>query len=139
MNQKNELDFEKWQMAIGKLIMACSRVEFELLRFYQLRLPERSYLDDSYLDRFDKAIGVSKIVFDSEIGVVQGLIKIRKIASYRHMVAHNPVHYSSETDEWHIFDLKSGKYSVTLNDLVSISQEAELTSIRVASALRIYS
>lgn len=139
MSEDNELDFEKWQVAIGKLIMACSRVEFELLRFYQLRLPERSYLDDSYLDRFDKAIGVSKKIFDSNMGITEGLIKIRKIANYRHMVAHNPVHYSSDTGTWHIFDLKNGKDSVTLNDLVSISNEAELTSIRVAGELRIYS
>ncbi|WP_350289030.1 hypothetical protein [uncultured Croceitalea sp.] len=139
MDTYNEIDFEKWQMAIGKLIMACSRVEFELLRFYQLRLPERSYLEDSYLDRFDKAIGVSKKMFEPEIGITQGLIEIRKIAIYTHMVAHNPVHYSSETDNWCIFNLKNGKISVTLNDLVSISNDAEVLSIRVAGALRIHS
>jgi hypothetical protein len=139
LNKDIELDFEKWQMAIGRLIMACSRVEFELLRFYQQRLPERSYLDDSYLDRFDKAIGVSKRLFDSKTGIAEGLIEKRKIANYRHMVAHNPVHYSNDTDTWHIFDLKNGKDSVTLNDLVSISKEAELTSIRVAGALRVHS
>lgn len=136
MSEENELDFEEWQMAIGKLVMACSRVEFELLRFYKLRLPERSYLDDSYLDRFDKAIGVSKKIFDSKMGITKGLIEIRKIANYRHMVAHNPIHYSSDTDTWHIFDLKNGKDSITLNELVSISKQAELSSIQIAGALR---
>ena len=50
-----ELELEKWQAAIGKLIMACSRVEYELMRFYGTKLPERSYYDDSYFDRFDKS------------------------------------------------------------------------------------
>ncbi len=139
MTKNSELDFEVWQLAIGKLIMACSRVEYELLKFYELRLPERSYLNDSYLDRFDKAIGISKRIFDPKTGMVEGLIQMRKIAKYRHIVAHNPVHYSNDTGNWHIFDLKTEEDSVTLNDLVFISEEAELTSIRVAAGLRIYS
>ena len=56
----DELDFEKWEAAIGKLILACSRVEYELIRLYEKWLPDRVYHKDAYLSRFDKSIGVAR-------------------------------------------------------------------------------
>ncbi|MFV1874036.1 MAG: hypothetical protein ACMZ64_12010 [Oleiphilus sp.] len=133
----DELDFEKWEAAIGKLILACSRVEYELMRLYDKWLPDRVYHEDAYLSRFDKSIGVAKQSLTNGYMIAELLVQMKRAANIRHLVAHNPIHYSSETDSFHIFDLKTNKDSVCLNDLLSISESVGNISIDLACQLRI--
>ena len=133
----NDLDLEEWESAIGKLILACSRVEYELIRLYEKWLPTRVYHKDSYFDRIDKAIGVAKRSLSNGDEIVKFLIEMRKFSEYRHMVAHNPVHYSNETGSWHIFDLKSNSISTCIDGLSSISKDAYIVSVKLAVLLRV--
>ena len=134
---EDELDFEKWESAIGKLILSCSRVEYELMRLYQKHIPEREYHSDSYESRFDKSIGFAKKTLKNGNVIAAMLVEMKKVASYRHLVAHNPVHYSSYTDTWHIFDLKNNTDSVSLNELLELSKSVNNLSISLAAELRI--
>lgn len=134
---EDELDFEKWESAIGKLILACSRVEYELIRLYEKWLPDRTYHEDDYLSRFDKAIGVAKRSLENGDNISELLIHMKKAANFRHLVAHNPIHYSSETDDFHIFDLKNNEDSVCVNELLSIAESVGIISIELTVQLRI--
>lgn len=134
---EKELDFEKWEAAIGKIILACSRVEYELSRLYEKWMPDRDYHSDSYLCRYDKAIGVAKESLRESSPIVEKLIEMKRFSRYRHLVAHNPIHYSSKTNSWHIFDLKDEKSEVDLNDLIGISQKIYEVSIDLAVLLRV--
>ena len=61
---------------------------------------------------------------------------MKKAANIRHLIAHNPIHYSSETDGFHIFDLKNNDNSVCINDLLSISESVGIISTELAVQLR---
>lgn len=134
---KDELDFDKWESAIGKLILSCSRVEFELLRLYEKWLPSRKYHKDSYIDRFDKAIGVANRSLNQGSDVADLLIAMKKYAKLRHMVAHNPIHYSSSEDAWFIFDLKSGESAINISNLEQEAKLAGALSTRLCILLRV--
>lgn len=134
---EEELDFDKWEAAIGKIILACSRVEYELSRLYEKWMPGRNYHSDDYLGRFDKSIGVAKKSLPEGGAIAEKLIEMKGYARYRHLVAHNPIHYSSDTDSWHIFDLKDEKSEVDLNDLIELSNKAYETSIDLSALLRV--
>jgi len=133
-----DLDFEKWEVAIGKLILACSRVEYEISRLYEKWMPTRNYHADSYLGRYDKAIGVANTSLNRGDLIAERLVEMKKFAEYRHIVAHNPIHYSDETDSWYIFDSKGQKPEVNLNDLISLSARASEVAIYLAVLLRIH-
>lgn len=133
----DELNFEKWEAAIGKLILACSRVEYELIRLYEKWLPDRSYHDDAYLSRFDNSIGVARRSLENGDSISELLIRMKKAAKIRHLIAHNPIHYSSETDDFHIFDLKNKDGSVCINDLLLIAESVGITSTELSVQLRI--
>ena len=133
----DELDFEKWEAAIGKLILACSRVEYELIRLYEKWLPDRVYHKDAYLSRFDKSIGVARRSLKNGDTISELLVHMKKAANIRHLIAHNPIHYSSETNDFHIFDLKNNENSVCINELLSISESVGIISTELAVQLRI--
>lgn len=133
---EEKLNFELWEAAIGKLILACSRVEYEMIRLYEKRIPEVLYHRDSYLNRFDRAIKIAKASLDNGDEISGKLAEMKKFAEYRHLVAHNPIHYSNETDSWHIFDLKNNSKSVQINDLCEIAEEAKSLSIELCVLLR---
>ena len=133
----NELDFNKIEAAIGKMVLACSRVEYELIRLYEKYLPERDYHRDSYFDRYKKAISVANATLTNGDIIAQKLTEMKTIAGYRHLVAHNPVHYSNETGTWHIFDLKNNKKSESLNNLGALSVAANKLSRELSVLLRV--
>lgn len=132
-----DLDFCKWESAVGKLILSCSRVEYELMRLYEKHYPEKNYHTDSYEKRFDKSIGFARNHLRDGEEVANMLVNMKQVAFYRHLVAHNPIHYSSVTDNWHIFDLKTNKDSVSLDELVKLSKAVDEFSINLATKLRI--
>lgn len=134
---EQDLKFEKWESAIGKLVLACSRVEYELIRLYEKHLPGRDYHKDGYESRFDKSIGVAKSRLECGDRIAEALIVMKKAAHYRHLVAHNPIHYSSETDNWHIFDLKNNEISICLDELIGLSKNISKHSIALSADLRI--
>ncbi len=134
---EHDLKFDQWEAAIGKLVLACSRVEYEMIRLYEKHMPDRDFHSDGYESRFDKSIGVAKARFDDGERIAVALIHMKKIASYRHMVAHNPIHYSPETDNWHIFDLKRNEDSISLDELVELSKNVSRHSIALSADLRI--
>lgn len=134
---EDELDFKRWEAAIGKLILSCSRVEYELIRLYEKHMPDREYHSDGYESRFDKSIGVAKKALNNGEQIAAMLVEMKKVAFYRHLVAHNPMHYSSDTDTWHIFDLKINKDSVSLNELSQLSMSVDKLSSCLATELRI--
>lgn len=134
---EKELNFNKWESAIGRLILSCSRVEYELIRLYEKWLPNRTYHSDSYLSRYDKAIGVAKESLNQGEQIASMLIQMRKFAHLRHMVAHNPIHYSTETETWHIFDLKDNKDSIDLQSLLDVSEKIYKLSTLLSYLLRV--
>ena len=133
---ENELNFEEWESAIGRLILSCSRVEYELIRLYEKWLPNRTYHSDGYLNRFDKAIGVAKESLNQGEQIATMLIKMRTFANLRHMVAHNPIHYSVETQTWHVADLKENKDSIDINRLLDVVEEVHKVSTILSYLLR---
>jgi hypothetical protein len=133
-----ELDFDKWESSIGKIILACSRVEYELSRLYEKWMLDRSYYSDDYLSRYDKSIGVAKQSLRNGCDIGRKLIEMKAFSKYRHLVAHNPIHCSSDTESWHIFDMKDEKVEVDLNDLEEIARQAYKTSIDLSVMLRVY-
>lgn len=134
---EQDLKFEQWEVAIGRLILACSRVEYELIRLYVKYLPDRDYHKDSYESRFDKSIGVARSKLDCGERIASALVLMKKVAHYRHMVAHNPIHYSLETDNWYIFDLKSNKNSICLDELLELAKNIHKHSIALSADLRL--
>ena len=132
-----DLDFDKWEFSIGKIILSCSRVEYELSRLYEKWMPERSFYSDDYLSRFDKSIGVAKNSLKNGDEIARKLIEMKALSKYRHLVAHNPIHYSSNTESWHIFDLKDEIIEVDLNDLGKIAEECWRISIDLSVMLRV--
>lgn len=133
----NILDFEIWEKSIGEIILSCARVEYEMFRLYKLWIPDRNFHDDVYENRYDKAIGVAKEKLGESHSMINQLIKMKKTAKYRHMIAHNPIHFSNEYDDWRIFDLKTNTDSLGLLDLKKIAHEAEMNSIELSTNLRI--
>jgi hypothetical protein len=132
-----EINFDKWESSIGRIILSCSRVEYELSRLYEKWMPDRSYYSDDYLSRFDKSIGVAKQSLKNGDNIGRKLIEMKAFSKYRHLVAHNPIHYSSDTGLWHIFDMKDEKIEVDLNDLENIASKAYKTSIDLSVMLRV--
>jgi hypothetical protein len=134
---EQEFDFERWEAAIGKVVLACARVEYELIGLYEKWMPDRIYHDDSYEGRYDKAIGVARSSLPKGNEIATNLIEMKKYARYRHLVAHNPIHYSSESDTWKIFDLKNNEIEVSLSELEEISGKAYKLSVQTAVLLRV--
>ncbi len=132
-----DLDFDKWESSIGKIILSCSRVEYELSRLYEKWMPDRNFYYDDYLSRFDKSIGVAKKSLKNGDEIASKLIEMKAFSRYRHLVAHNPIHYSSNTESWHIFDLKNEIIEVDLSDLEKIAQESWKISIDLSVMLRV--
>lgn len=131
------MEFNKIEAAIGKMVLACSRVEYELIRLYEKYLPERAYHRDSYFDRYKNTITVAKVSLTNGDMIAKKLTEMKEIAEYRHLVAHNPVHYSNETETWHIFDLKQNKKSVSINNLGALSEAANKLSMELSVLLRV--
>lgn len=132
-----ELNLEEWQQQIGKLIMSCTRVEYELSRLYKIWLSNRNFSDDSYDEKYNKSIGISKLNIGEHHEMIQQLVEMKKIATHRHLVAHNPVHYSNESSTWRIFNLKSNKESIGLFELEVLAERAEILSLKLSANLRV--
>ncbi len=132
-----DLDFEKWEPAIGKLILACSRIEYELMRLYEKHMPDRDFHADSYESRFNKSIGVAKKSLENGDYIAEFLIFMKRVANFRHLIAHNPIHYCSSTDAWHIFDLKNNENSLSLDEIMSLAKPVDNISSILAAQLRI--
>lgn len=140
----NGVDFDRLEAAIGKLILACSRVEYELLRLYRSWMPSRDYFRDSYAKRYDRAIGEAKQKVGETHEMVEMLISMRKLSSLRHQVAHNPIHHVTSRDreshgisaEFAIFDQKGSEAPLSLDDLESQAADAYRLSVRLAVSLR---
>lgn len=133
----DELDFNKIEASIGKMVLACSRVEYELIRLYEKYLPERAYHRDSYFYRYNKAINIAKSSLTNGNMIATKLIKMKEFAEYRHLIAHNPVHYTNDTGTWHILDLKQNNKSVAINNLAALSEAANKLSIELSVLLRV--
>ena len=131
------LDFDIWEKLMGKLILSCARVEYELMQLYKFWLPNRNYYEDSCENRYDKAIGVTKEKLGKNHPMIEEMIKMKSIALYRHIIAHNPIHFSNEHNEWRIFDLKTNSESLNLSELKKLANNAELNSIKLSANLRI--
>lgn len=132
-----ELNLEEWQQQIGKLIMSCTRVEYELSRLYKIWLSNRNFSDDSYDEKYNKSIGISKLNIGEHHEMIQQLVEMKKIATHRHLVAHNPVHYSNESSTWRILNLKSNKESIGLFELEVLAERAEILSLKLSANLRV--
>ena len=131
-----DLIFEKWEMTIGKLILACARVEYELFRLYNYWIPAKTFHNDNYEKRYDKFIGLVKMKLNNDT-IVNQLIEMKSFVKFRHIIAHNPIHYSNSHNEWRIFDLKNNNKSIPLDELIDISKKANDLSIRLSANLRI--
>ena len=134
---REELNFNEWESSIGKLILSYAQVEFELMRLYKIWIPDREYKDETYEERFKKAIGVAKDRLGSEHSTIEYLIKMKRFLPFRHLVAHNPIPYSNQDDDWYIFDLKNQKSKINLNELIKISNDLFFVSLRLCKELRI--
>ena len=138
-----DLDFEQWEAAIGKLLMAFARVEYELLQLYKAWLPMRDYFRDSFDQRFDKAIGACKRHLPGNNNVIGLLIKMKQWGRLRHLIAHNPIeaHVYEEGGErcvsFFIVDSKGSEERVSLADLRNTSLSAWRASVALAVELRI--
>jgi hypothetical protein len=140
LNMNDEVDFQKWECSIGKLILACSRVEYEIMRLYEKWMPNRNYYDDTYEKHFDTSIGVVKDNIQNGEKIADMLISMKQFAAKRHLVAHNPIHYSSaspEAGEFFIFDLKGNELRLSLKELEQDSYEAYCLSIDLCYQLRV--
>lgn len=88
---ENELDFGRWEAAIGKLILSLSRVEGELLLKYESHLSRTKYFNSTFAQRLNKV----EELYNSECGKNENATAIfediRTIAKYRNLVAHNPI------------------------------------------------
>ncbi|MGI1668867.1 MAG: hypothetical protein K6L74_00945 [Neptuniibacter sp.] len=141
----DELDFEKWEALIGKIILACTKVEYELTRLYEVCLPNRDFHKDDYSGRFDKAIGVAKSRLKNGDVIANMLIEMKKYSKIRHMVAHNPIHYLSQEErkmvsdgcEFGILDAKKGGEVVTIKSIEKDATNASNLSNALCSELRI--
>jgi len=138
------LDFDRYETAIGRLILACSRVEYELFRAYQEWLPSRSYFNDRYASRFDRVIESAQERVARPESLVEMLVGMRDLAAIRHLVAHNPIHHVATEDrhrfqtpmDFAVLDNKGGEQALSLEELEAFADKARSLSIRLAVSLR---
>ena len=87
----DELDFGRWESAVGKLVMSLSRIEGELLLKYEQKLSRTKYFKAEFKERLNKV----EELYNSECGENQyasGLFEqIRLDTKFRNLVAHNPI------------------------------------------------
>lgn len=50
----DDLDFNRWESAVGKIVMSLSRVEGELLMKYQLHFSKTKYFKDTFNERISR-------------------------------------------------------------------------------------
>jgi hypothetical protein len=141
---EDELDFTRIEAAIGRLILACSRVEYELFRLYQKWIPKHDYFAEKYAKRYNRAIEIARNKLNSADDVVEMLVRMKELTRVRHIVAHNPVHYinAGERDElglhaeFAIVDQKGGQRALSISDMERYAREAYRLSVKLAGALR---
>ncbi len=120
----DELDFDRWASAVGKIVMSLSRVEGELLMKYETSLSKNRYFKDSFWQRLSKI----RELYNTECGensVADSLFeKILKATEYRNLVAHNPI-YADISGGLLKFEISTQKKDDISIDLVFLEKEAK--------------
>jgi hypothetical protein len=123
----DELDFDKWESAVGKIVMSLSRVEGELLMKYESHFSKTKYFKDSFKGRLNKI----KELYNAECGksIASDLlfVQVSQATDYRNLVAHNPV-YADITGEMLKFKISTLKQNGISIDLIELKEEAKRIS-----------
>jgi hypothetical protein len=136
----DELDFERWESAVGKIVMSLSRIEGELLMKYETHYSKTKYFKDTFKER------ISRIhdLYNSECGESsQATILFQQVSEdveYRNLVAHNPVYADASGDflKFEISTLKKDGISVDLKVLEYESKRIWSSCMDFAYLLRVW-
>lgn len=119
-----ELDFNRWELAVGKIVMSLSCVEGELLMKYQCYFSKTKYFDATFNER----LSAIRNLYEQECGKCQSAAilfeGVSKATAYRNLVAHNPVYadVSGDVLKFNISIVKGAPISV---DIDTLEKEAE--------------
>lgn len=102
----DELDFSRWESAVGKLVMSLSRIEGELLLKYELKLSRTKYFKADFKERLNKI----EELYNSECGQNKNASdlfdQIRLDIKFRNLVAHNPI-FADTSGEYLVFKISA--------------------------------
>jgi hypothetical protein len=125
----DELDFERWESAVGKIVMSLSRVEGELLMKYQSHFSKTKYFKDSLKERLSRIQELYNKECGNSFSATLSFKQVLDDIEYRNLVAHNPV-YADTSGEFLKF-----KVSTLKNDGISIDlPELECEAKRIWSS-----
>ncbi len=136
----DELDFGRWESAVGKLVMSLSRIEGELLLKYEQKLSRTKFFKAEFKDRLNKV----EELYNSECGenrYASGLFEqIRLDTKFRNLVAHNPI-FADMSGEYLVFKITAANNkSINLNlaELEEKSQRIFNTCIDFSYLIRVW-
>jgi hypothetical protein len=120
----DELDFDRWESAIGKIVLSLSRVEGELLLKYEQSISRTKYFNATLSERLNKI----EELYNDECGendrASSFFEQIRKDIKFRNLVAHNPI-FADMSGEYLVFKITAANNkSISLN-LVGIEKESK--------------
>ena len=123
-NMDDELDFDRWESAIGKIVMSLSRVEGELLMKYEQHFSKTKYFKDTLKERISRIHELYNAECGKNSQASSLFEQISKDIEYRNLVAHNPVYADTSGDflKFEISTLKKDGISV---DLCEIEKQAK--------------
>jgi hypothetical protein len=122
-----ELDFDRWEAAIGKIIISYARVEFELMSKYEEFLPEDNYFKDRFADRLKKIENLYNTECGKNAKASALFKKIKDQAKLRNLVAHNPV-LADVTNGVLTFKIYSARKPTVIYNVVELEQQAQSIS-----------
>jgi len=136
----DELDFSRWESAVGKLVMSLSRVEGELLLKYEQKLSRTKYFNADLRERLNKI----EELYNSECGqnkyAYDLFNQIRSDTKFRNLVAHNPI-FADISGEYLAFKISAANNkSINLNlaELEEKSQRIFNTCIEFSCLIRVW-
>ncbi len=136
----DELDFERWESAVGKIVMSLSRVEGELLIKYQSHFSKNKYFKDSFKERLARI----QELYNNECGInllaTSLFEQVSDDIEYRNLVAHNPVYadMSGEFLKFKVSTLKSDGISIDLPELECEAKRIWSSCIDFTVLLRVW-
>jgi hypothetical protein len=136
----DELDFDRWESAVGKIVMSLSRIEGELLMKYESHLSKTKYFNDTFKER------ISRIheLYNAECGNNSTATSLFKQVSddieYRNLVAHNPVYADTTGDflKFEISTIKTDGISIDLSELECEAKRIWTSCIDLTYFLRVW-
>lgn len=134
----DELDFDRWESAVGKIVMSLSRVEGELLMKYETHFSKTKYFKDSFKERISRVHDLYNAECGTNSTADSLFFQVSEDIEYRNLVAHNPIYadMGGEFLKFKISTLKSEGISIDLIELERKAHRIWSTCLAFAVLLR---